>query len=246
MNSFISVVRPDWNAPSHVKAFTTERYGGVSEHNYRSLNLAVHVEDIPEAVDENRRILRQALSLPGEPKWLRQMHSSRCIDISQTGSGIEADGAYTKTPGQICAVLTADCLPLFISDISGEQVGVFHIGWRGLASGMVETATALFDQPAQICCWLGPAIGPKAFEIGPEVYERLLDDDNEDCFTLSTKVDHWVANLYRLVEKRLRKSGVKNIHYDESLCTYRDEKRFFSYRRQNKCGRMASLIWIES
>lgn len=240
-----SVLSARWQAPPRVRAVTTLRHGGVSEGPFTSLNLAAHVEDAAEHVLENRRRLRHALDLPDEPKWLGQVHGTRCVDLAEAGDNEIADGSFTDEPGRVCAVLTADCLPLFVSDGAGQRVGLFHVGWRGLAGGMVERALEVFAGSTDIHCWLGPAIGPAAFEVGPEVREALAVADNDHCFSPSTRPGHWLADLYGLVAHRLRRGGVENVDWDPAACTFTDATRFFSHRRSAPCGRMASLIWIQ-
>ncbi|MGA8260286.1 MAG: peptidoglycan editing factor PgeF [Arenicellales bacterium] len=234
-----------WDAPPQVRAFTTLRGGGVSQGPYESLNLGGRAGDDPCRVAENRRRLRAAFNVPSEPVWLKQMHGTHCIDIGRAGLAEEADGGYTSSPGRVCAVLTADCLPLFVSDDEGSLVGLFHVGWKGLAAGIVEQALSIFAGRSRIRCWLGPAIGPDAFEIGPEVRDALQAPGNEGCFRASVNGGHWMANLYALVADRLHRGGIDDVGWDETACTYRDAERFFSYRRSRQCGRMASLIWIE-
>lgn len=243
-----AVLTARWQAPSRVRAVTTLRHGGVSEGPFTSLNLAAHVDDSIEHVLENRRRLRRALDLPEEPRWLEQVHGVRCVnlDLAEAGDEEAADGSYTDDPGRVCAVLTADCLPLFVSNSAGNRVGLFHVGWRGLADGMVERALEVFADSADIHCWLGPAIGPAAFEVGPEVREALAVADNDHCFSPSTRPGHWLADLYGLVAQRLRCGGVDNVDWDSAACTFTDEARFFSHRRSGPCGRMASLIWIQA
>lgn len=234
-----------WDAPPRVRALTTLRPGGVSTGPYASLNLGGRAGDDPGRVAENRRRVRQALGVPDEPCWLKQVHGARCIDLADARPGEEADGSYTGTAGRVCAVLTADCLPLFVWDAGSGRVGLFHVGWKGLAAGIVERALSIFADRPDIHCWLGPSIGPGAFEIGTEVREALDASGNESCFRPSSNTGRWIADLYGLVAHRLRLGGVHRIAWDEAACTYSDPERFFSYRRSPQCGRMASLIWID-
>lgn len=240
----VEAIAAGWNAPPGVRAFTTLRRGGISTGPYESLNLGTRAGDDPGHVAENRRRLRRALNVPGEPAWLQQVHGTRCIDVGNAGPDEEADGGYTGAAGPVCAVLTADCLPLFVADVDGGRVGLFHVGWKGLAAGVVERALLVFDG-RDIRCWLGPSIGPDAFEIGPEVRDALALRGNESCFKPSMNEDRWMADLYRLVAHRLHRAGVRDVGWDETACTYSDPVRFFSYRRSKRCGRMASLIWID-
>lgn len=234
-----------WRAPLGVRALTTLRGGGLSRDSYASLNLGDHVGDDPASVNENRRRLRDALRLPEEPVWLRQVHGTRCVNLADAAAGDEADGSFTDVPGRVCAVLTADCLPLFICDVNGGRVGLFHVGWKGLAAGIVERAISAFADRGELLCWLGPAIGPAAFEVGPEVRDRLEAPGNADCFTPSANPGRWLADLYGLVAHRLRRGGVHEVSWNPDACTYSQPERYFSYRREPTCGRMASLIWID-
>lgn len=241
----IQVLPAAWEAPARVRALTTLRTGGVSTGPFESLNLGDRAGDAPDAVAENRRRLIHALALPAEPAWLKQVHGTRCVDVSQMTGSEEADGGYADQPGRVCTVLTADCLPLFVCDDAGSRVGLFHVGWKGLAGGMVESALSVFDNRPDIHCWLGPSIGRDAFEIGPEVRETLLESGNETCFRPSRTPGRWMADLYGLVARKLEQGGVRHIGWDAAACTYSDSRRFFSYRRSRECGRMASLIWVE-
>lgn len=241
----LAVLGARWRAPPRVRAVTTLRRGGVSEGRFASLNLAAHVDDHIEHVRENRRRLRRALALPGEPCWLQQVHGTRCVDLAEAAGNEVADGSYTTRPALVCAVLSADCLPLFVSGSAGDCVGLFHVGWRGLAGGMVERALEVFAGTRDVHCWLGPAIGPAAFEVGPEVREALALGGNDGCFAPAARPGHWLADLYALTAHRLRRGGVADIDWDPAACTFSDAARFFSHRRGAPCGRMASLIWIQ-
>lgn len=241
----IEVIPARWQAPSNVHAFTTCRAGGVSNGAYGSLNLGNHVGDDPLAVSENRARVRRRFSLPAEPVWLRQVHGDRIVCADDGGSGEEADGSFTTTPGTVCAIMTADCLPLFLCSAGGERVGLFHIGWRGLAGGLAGEAARSFGRSAGTLAWLGPAIGPGSFEIGDEVKSEIESNlrCRPECF-VPARGGKWLANLYALTAGELEREGVV-CSYDDSLCTFADPARFFSHRRRNPCGRMASLIWIE-
>ena len=243
--SLLDLIRPDWPAPARVHALTTTRAGGVSEGSWSSFNLAVHVQDAPAAVTENRRRLRAALKLPAEPLWLTQVHGT-AIASADNGPGCEADGGYADRPGVVCAVLTADCLPVLLCSRSGDEVAAVHAGWRGLAGGVVEAALDRFRaQPDEMLAWLGPAIGPAAFEVGDEVRQVfLVDDPGAEVAFRSNRPGHWLADLYVLARRRLARQGVTAV-YGGGLCTYSDAERFYSFRREPVTGRMASLIWIE-
>ena len=241
----VQAIAARWDAPPRVRALTTLRAGGVSTGPYASLNLGGRAGDDPCRVAENRRRVRSTFGVPSEPVWLKQVHGTRCIDLARAGVAERADGSHTNVPGRVCTVLTADCLPLFISDARGRRVGLFHVGWKGLAAGIVEQALSIFSDLPSIHCWLGPAIGPNAFEIGPEVRQALEKPGDESCFEPSVNEGRWMADLYALVARRLRRGGVEHVNWDHTACTYADSERFFSYRRSHRCGRMASLIWIE-
>ena len=239
----LALIRPDWPAPPGVQAAMTLRTGGVSTGPYASLNLGDHVGDEPAAVVENRRRLREALGLPSEPLWLEQVHGTAVAGFEGAGRP-RADAAVALAPAQVCAVMVADCLPVLLADRVGTCVAAAHAGWRGLAAGVLEaTVAALPADPAQLTAWLGPAIGPEAFEVGPEVREAFLavDPESADAFRRG-KGDRWLADAYRLARQRLARAGVTDVH-GGGLCTVSDPSRFFSYRRDGVTGRMAALIW---
>jgi hypothetical protein len=228
-----------------VRAAVTTRAGGISLAPFATLNLAHHVGDSRAAVAENRRRVDQALGLPAQPYWLRQVHGTRVARVTETLLP-EADAAVAFEPGQVCAVLTADCLPVFLADASGTRVGIAHAGWRGLVNGVIEaTVSRLACHASELVAWLGPAIGPEAFEVGEEVREAFVAaaPQANGCFVPSPR-GRWLADLYSLARQRLEAAGVRQVH-GGGLCTYADSGRFFSYRRDGECGRMASLIWLE-
>jgi len=236
---------PDWPAPARVRAFVTFRTGGVSAGAYASLNLGTHVGDDPEAVAENRRRVAARLALPSEPRWLEQVHGTTVLDLDRDALA-PADGAVTAQPGVVCAVLTADCLPVLLTDRGGNRVGVAHAGWRGLAAGVVENAVAaLGTSPAEILAWLGPAIGPRAFEVGDEVRAAFAAAGFETARAFVPNArGRWQADLYALARQSLARAGVTAV-YGGGACTYADAERFFSHRREAPCGRMASLVWLD-
>ncbi len=242
----IEPIIPDWPAPANVKAYCTTRSGGVSGGPWRSLNLAAHVQDDPQAVAENRRRLADELGLPTPPRWLTQVHGAT-IALSDNATGDEADGRYSDRRGQVCAVLTADCLPVLLCDRSGREVAAVHAGWRGLANGVLEAAVRRFRrEPANLLAWLGPAIGPQAFEVGEEVRMAFVRDhaDAEGAFA-ANRPGHWLANLYELARIRLAACGV-SATFGGDFCTFTEDNRFYSYRRDVITGRMASLIWFDT
>lgn len=240
------MIKPDWQAPNNVKAFTTIRTGGVSIAPYDSFNLADHVGDDPDHVAENRNRLIELAGLPAEPVWLQQVHGSRVIDASANNVQEKADGSFVSQAGIACAVLTADCLPVFLCDETGEQVAVLHAGWRGLAAGIIEAGVAAMLSPAsRLVAWLGPAIGPEAFAVGDEVRQTFVEyDPAAECAFREVGQGKWLADIYQLARLRLQALGLKNIS-GGGCCTYTDDDRFYSFRRNPTCGRMASLIWLD-
>lgn len=237
------ILVPDWPAPPHVHALVTTRRGGVSIGPHASFNLADHVGDDPAAVAENRRRLR--MLLPAEPVWLKQVHGTCCIDAAKCGAGSEADASFTRQPGVVCAVLTADCLPVLLCDEAGTVVAAAHAGWRGLAAGVIEATVAVMGVPGErLLAWLGPAIGPESFEVGGEVRDAFIAHDPAAKAAFRARPNgKWLCDLYRLAASRLGKLGVCRVT-SADFDTYRDARRFFSYRRDGVTGRMASLIWI--
>ena len=240
-------LQAEWPAPANVRTASTLRTGGVSELPFDSLNLGDHVGDAPEAVRSNRQRLKEALRLPDEPCWLNQVHRSRVIEAGKWAAPPEADACIARTAGQVCVVMTADCLPVLFCNREGDRVAAAHAGWRGLAGGVLEcTVNSLGLPGSQLMAWLGPAIGPDAFEVGEEVRIAFTARDAAaaQAFRPSHRAGHWLADLYLLARQDLARLGVHAV-YGGGLCTCSDELRFFSYRRDGKCGRMASLIWLE-
>lgn len=235
---------PSWPAaPPNVRAWVTERG---SPARYGTLNLATHVGDDPNAVAANRRRLRAALGLPAEPQWLEQVHGTRILDLDRDAVGA-ADGAVTARPGVVCAVLTADCLPVLLCERAGSRVGVAHAGWRGLLNGVLPAAVAAFGgAPNALAAWLGPAIGQAAFEVGADVRDAFVarTPAAEGRFVRNNR-GRWQADLYGLARDALATAGVGSIH-GGGFCTYTEAERFFSHRREAPCGRMATLIWLAS
>ena len=242
----IDLIRPDWPAPPSVTACVTTRRGGYSATPYDSLNLGDHVGDDPESVQRNRKRLSNSLDLPSEPKWLNQVHGTKVVNAAQIQFGAEGDASYSRESGVVCAIMTADCLPVFFSDDKGREVAVAHAGWRGLAAGVLEaTVDAMSASPTQIIAWLGPAIGPEHFEVGDEVRAAFTKDDSSanQAFKPSPN-GRWLANIYTLARLRLEQAGVKSVS-GGSLCTLSDNRNFYSYRRDGQqSGRMVSLIWV--
>ncbi|MCE1172065.1 MAG: peptidoglycan editing factor PgeF [Azovibrio sp.] len=237
---------PDWPAPARVRSLQTTRLGGISLPPYESLNLGLHVGDAPEAVAGNRA--RVAASLPAQPCWLEQVHGTRVLDLDEEGTRERrADAAFSRQPGRVCAVMTADCLPVLFCDREARVVAAAHAGWRGLLEGVLEnTVAAMGLPPAVLMAWLGPAIGPRAFEVGEEVRQAFTarDPAAAACFVPGVPGRH-LADLYGLARLRLKACGLTSIH-GGGYCTHGEAARFFSYRRDGRTGRMASLIWLEA
>lgn len=240
------LIIPDWPVAANVKAVTTTRTGGVSQQPYQGLNLGLHVGDKAEDVQRNRQLLQQQLGLDESPAWLNQIHSSRVLVLDAPLATVpDADGSYTRETGIACTVMTADCLPVLLCDKAGTQVAAVHAGWRGLADGIIEAALEKFTVPAgQILAWMGPAIGPDAFEVGGEVREQFVAAMPQAEQAFRPHGNKWLADLYLLARQRLQQFGVTEIYGGES-CTFGEPEQFYSYRRDGVTGRQASLIWLE-
>lgn len=239
----LNLIVPDWPAPPGVKALVTTRQGGVSVGPWATFNLAAHVGDDPAAVAANRAALCR--QLPAEPPWLNQVHGTRCVDAAQVASGVEADACFTRQRGVVCAVLTADCLPLLLCDDQASVVAAVHAGWRGLADGVIEASVACLGVPGErLLAWLGPAIGPQAFEVGADVRDAFLAHATEaaEAFT-PLAADKWLCDIYLLARQRLAALNVRRVA-SADFCTVRDIDRFYSFRRDGVSGRMASCIWL--
>ena len=237
-------VIPDWPAPKNVKALQTTRNGGVSTVPYASLNLGGHVGDNPLSVSRNRMLL--APLLPSEPVWLKQVHGTVVADAAQTTCWPEADAIVSSRPGAVCVVMTADCLPLLLCNEQGTIVAAVHAGWRGLCDGVIEqTVHAMHVLPQTLMAWLGPAIGPSAFEVGEEVRAAFTAGQREAAAAFVPGISgKWRADICQLARLRLEALGITHI-YGGGLCTYTDSARFFSYRRDGVTGRMGTFIWLE-
>ena len=249
-------ITPNWPVPTHVKAASTTRAGGVSQSAYDSLNLGAHVGDELQSVLANRRIVKESLNLPSEPIWLEQVHSTVVADADSPQPELTADASVSHQVGKVCVVMTADCLPVLMTNQSGSVIGAAHAGWRGLNDGVLETTLDEMAVASQeVMIWLGPAIGPKHFEVGEEVREAFVSQHKQatEAFNASQNENKWYADIYQLARIRLVAMGVSAKHiYGGGYCTYSDKKsdiegdseKFFSYRRQATTGRMASLIWL--
>ena len=235
---------PDWPAPARVRALITTRNGGTSMGPYASMNVGLRVDDDPARVEANRHLLKQFL--PAEPKWLNQVHGTRVVDAQTIIHPVEADASVSTSVGCVSVVMVADCLPILIAERTGSIVAAAHAGWRGLAAGVIEnTVRALDTPPRNLLAYLGPAIGPSAFEVGNEVRDAFVAVDQAAQIAFQPhKPGKWLADLFLLARQRLAKLGLQNV-YGGGRCTYSDPRRFFSHRRDSVSGRMAALIWIE-
>ncbi len=236
---------PDWPVAAKIKAVSSTRFGGVSFAPYDGLNLGMHVGDDSRLVAQNRAQLIAQAQMPSAPVWLNQTHSTVVAHITvPTSEMIDADGVFTSQPGVVCSAMTADCLPILLADRQGTQVAAVHAGWRGLANGIVENALRYFS--GDVLAWLGPAIGPAAFEVGDDVRQAFISQHPQAhlAFTPGKQAGKWWANMPLLATQRLQRQGVTAV-YGGDLCTYQDPTRFYSYRRDGVTGRQASFIWID-
>jgi YfiH family protein len=235
---------PAWPAPPGVRALITTRAGGVSRGRYEGLNLGLRTGDAPQAVAENRARLRALL--PAEPRWLAQEHGATVVEADALETPVAADASVARRAGTVCAVMVADCLPVLLTDRAGGVVAAAHAGWRGLARGVIEnTVAATGVEPSRLLAYLGPAIGPRAFEVGPDVRDAFLARDAAaDAAFAPHRPGKWLADIYALARQALARAGVTDVH-GGGLCTVSDPARFYSYRRDRTTGRMAALIWRE-
>ncbi|MEF1336128.1 peptidoglycan editing factor PgeF [Vibrio rotiferianus] len=241
----MKTILPNWPAPKNVKAFASTRVGGFSSAPYQGLNLGAHVGDDPSIVEKNRAWLAQQADMPSAPIWLNQTHSTVVAQVSApTTQVLDADGVFTSASNVVCSAMTADCLPVLLTNTQGTQVAAVHAGWRGLANGIVENALELFS--GEVMAWLGPAIGPQAFEVGEDVLQAFVDFDSQahQAFTPRDVEGKWLADMSKLATQRLNKLGITQV-FDSGLCTFQDKEDFYSYRRDGVTGRQATFIWIE-
>lgn len=242
----IEFIQPQWPAPANVKALQTTRIGGVSSGAFASLNLGAHVNDDPVAVAANRQLLSPYL--PSEPVWVNQVHGVEVIDAASSSCLQDADASFTCKTNVVCVTMTADCLPVLLCDKKGTVVVAVHAGWRGLCDGVIEAAVAKMQVPASdVLVWLGPAIGPNAFEVGSDVKDQFVAKDAQAASAFKARSDKWLCDIYLIAQQRLRAIDVTQIYgagVNEDFCTHTDQARFFSFRRNNVTGRMASMIWL--
>lgn len=245
-------IQPDWPSAKNIRAFSSTRNllsDAQANHvqAFDSFNLALHVEDDAQQVKTNRQKLIKQLNLPAEPLWLNQVHGHRVVNAAQFSNTLpNADAAFSDQAKHICTVMTADCLPLLFCNRKGTKVAAAHAGWRGLAEGVIEnTVASLNEAPHRILVWLGPAIGPQAFEVGEEVRDAFINEQpaSVDAFH-ANRAGHFLADIYQLARLRLKALGIEAV-YGGEYCTFTDAHQFYSYRRDAKTGRQASLIWFE-
>lgn len=244
MNQPVAWIAADWPVPAGIVAGCSVRHGGVSQGNYASLNLGAHVADDAAAVRENRARFRTQCGLPSEPRWLCQAHGTTVAVDPVADAPATADAAFTRDSAVVCAVLSADCLPVLFASTDGGELAIAHAGWRGLNAGVLEATVGEFSVPtADLRVWLGPAISQAAFEVGSEVRDAFITNhaDVVDCF-VANQHGRWQADLYALARHRLAQVGINHV-YGGNFCTYTESRRFFSHRRDGECGRMASFIY---
>jgi len=239
-------IQPNWPAPPNVHAASTLRSGGVSREPYDTFNLAAHVCDETQAVGENRRLLKAALRLSAEPSWLEQIHGDTVVEASPAQARPpRADASVARSAGRVCAILTADCLPVLFCSRDGDRVAAAHAGWRGLAAGILDTTVGSLGLPgSELMAWLGPAISQRAYEVGDDVRIAMLARDSGFASAFAPNArGRWQCDLYQLARRNLMQLGVQAI-YGGGYCTYDDADRFYSFRRDGQCGRMATLVWM--
>lgn len=235
----------DWPVPDNVHAGTSIRVGGDSQAPYDELNLALHVGDNPENVIKNRQTLSEYLDLPSEPIWLEQTHSSTIVPINTSAENVIADGSFTTGQNNVCAIMTADCVPILFCDATGTKIAAIHAGWKGICGGIIEKAVNEFSKPEVLLAWIGPCISGQYYEIGKDVYEKfnIYSSSLKSAFKQHNE-DHWYCDLVSIVKIILENSRVTSI-YECGLCTYAKDSLFYSYRRDGNTGRTATLIWME-
>jgi polyphenol oxidase len=243
----VAFITPEWPAPPNVHAAFSLRSGGVSEAPFDSLNVGAHVGDDPGHVGENRALIEAALALPAPPQWLTQVHGRQVLEGDRAASGApaEADAVVVRHPGTVAVIQVADCLPVLLATADGRAVAAAHAGWRGLAAGVLEATVEALGEPAgELLAWLGPAIGPGHFEVGEEVRAAFTQTDRGAAAAFVPNArGRWQCDLVQLARRRLQALGVRQV-YGGRWCTFADPARFFSYRREGRCGRMGAFVWL--
>ena len=245
MRTHIELIDPGCFPSSRIRACFTTRVGGYSETPWKSFNLAMHVGDDPDAVERNRALLKQTLDLPEDPYWLDQTHGKRVARIDDRPANRTADASTSTTPGHVCAILVADCVPLLICDRAGAQVAAVHAGWRGLDAGIIAAAVDAFSaEPANLVAWIGPTIGARAYQVGADLRQRFVAAHADTHAVFEQRGASWYMDLVGLARHQLECIGVRSVNVSEH-CVHRQSDLFYSYRRNGSTGRMAALIWIE-
>ncbi|TAL64794.1 MAG: peptidoglycan editing factor PgeF [Legionella sp.] len=235
--------KANWPAPKNISALSTTRLSGFSQGPYGHNNLGTHVGDEPQHVEQNRQFLKESLQLPGDPVWLEQTHSNICV-IPEQEANRNADAAVTRSIKHPLIILTADCLPITLCSVQGDEIAAIHAGWRGLFNGVVENSlTKMHNKPDDIMAWIGPAICQKCYEVGDEVYEAFTNKHPESKHAFLPVNGKWLANLPHIAEIVLNSKGVKDV-YQSNLCTFELKNDFYSYRRSAQTGRIGTLIWF--
>jgi len=237
-------ITPDWPVPKQVCALQTTRQGGISVAPYDSFNLGIHVGDDPVRVNRNRMMLGSVM--PSEPVWLEQVHGTIVANADMADCLVQADACIARQRGSVCVVMTADCLPVLLCDTQGSVVGAAHAGWKGLAAGVIEaTVEAMNIKPKNLMAWLGPAISQPAFEVGDEVRDAFVSAHPQAALAfVSGQQGKWLADIYALARLRLNALGITEI-YGGVDCTFSEEDKYYSYRRDGVTGRMGTFIWLE-
>lgn len=238
-------IEAEWPAPKNIRAGTTLRTSGYSKKPFDELNLALHVEDESDCVRKNRNTVIESLHLKSEPNWLDQIHSSKIINLDITSENLNADASYTTKNHNICTIMTADCVPILFCNIEGTQVAAVHAGWKGLSNGIIENSVNALTSPEKLLAWIGPCISSSHYEVGADVYENCINHSAslENGFEIIND-DHWNCDLVKITKILLKNCGVGAI-YECNLCTYENSDLFYSYRRDGKTGRTASMVWME-
>lgn len=237
---------PDWPAPKNIRAIQTTRNGGISLGKYSSMNLSSNVDDFKEHVKDNN--IKLLNFLPSEPFWLNQIHSDKSEELPSKKI-LNCDASYTYNKKIVCAVRTADCLPIFVTNFDGSFVSLIHAGWKGMLNGVIEKTLDKIRSPSEIIVWLGPCIGQESFEVGNDIYDLFLQKDIDTKKAFKFLNNRYYLDLAKAAKLKLNYLDITNISgvgVTENFCTFRDQKKFFSYRRDGKTGRMASLLWIDS
>ncbi len=250
----VDLISPSWPAAKNVRAYSTTRLGGVSCAPYNGLNLGLHVGDERSTVVKNRQLLADKMQLNRQPVWLQQTHSNRVVELEgvnseqdQVADILQADGCYTNKPKAVCTVMTADCLPLLLSNTQGSWVAAVHAGWRGLLAGIIQRSIESYPgKSSDVIAWMGPAISANNFEVGPEVRDQFMavNQANSRAFSASLKRAKYLCDIYELARVVMAPYGVTS--YGGDYCTFEDLSLFYSYRRDGQTGRMASLIWMDN